>query len=211
MKNKSKGYWTKEKCLKVSRMCKTRKEFYSKYNSAYKLCLSNGWTEAFEHMTEIKRPHKYWFIKENCLKAALECKTRSEFGKKYFTAYIKCIKNDWYEAFDHMIELKKPSGYWNSKENCINAALECKTRSEFRKKYPTAYIKCIKNDWYEAFFHMYKEYKERKVRCDITWTKERCLEVAKECKTRSEFQKKYPTAYTKCHKNLWYEAFEHMI
>ena len=40
-----------------------------------------------------------------------------------------------------------PRGYWDNKETCHKAALECKTLKEFRKLYHTAYQKSLKFKW----------------------------------------------------------------
>ena len=48
--------------------------------------------------------------------------------------------------------IRKPSGYWNIKENCKNAASECKKQVEFKTKYSAGYrISCL-NNWLIEFF-----------------------------------------------------------
>lgn len=44
-------------------------------------------------------------------------------------------------------EKRKTSGYWDDKKKCSEAAVLCSSRSEFIKKYPTAYSSSLKNGW----------------------------------------------------------------
>jgi len=47
---------------------------------------------------------------------------------------------------------------------------------------------------------------------DGYWTKNRCASVAKKCTTRTEFIKKYSSAYTAAHRNNWLEEIcSHML
>ena len=151
--------WTKEKCREAALKCKTRSEFRDKYPGAYRACLKNNWLpEMCSHMEQkVFMPKGYW-TKEKCKQAALECKSRGEFQDKYPGAYSVCYKNGWWdELCSHMDHQKiKPKGYW-TKEKCKQAALECKTRSEFKKKHPSAVNACYKNGWLpEMCSHMNK-------------------------------------------------------
>lgn len=48
--------------------------------------------------------------------------------------------------------MRNPPNYWNF-EKCKEIALLCNSRSEFKNKYPSAYVKCIKNKWLEEIFY----------------------------------------------------------
>ena len=41
----------------------------------------------------------------------------------------------------------------------------------------------------------------------LYWTKERCLEIAKECKSRGEFKKKNDSAYQSALRNKWIDEY----
>ncbi len=43
-------------------------------------------------------------------------------------------------------------GYWNIKENVMEAALKCKTRSEFKKLFLGAYKSALRNGWMDKLF-----------------------------------------------------------
>jgi len=151
---------------------------------------------------------KQKWTKEKCREAALKCKTRSEFRDKYPGAYDACLRNNWLdEVCSHMEQRVRRPYIW-TKENCKQAALKCKTRTEFHDKYPGAYRACLKNNWLdELCSHM-----EQKVFMPKGyWTKEKCKQAALECKSRGEFQDKYPGAYSVCYKNGWWdELCSHM-
>ena len=46
---------------------------------------------------------------------------------------------------------KKPDGYWNNKERCEEVAKTCRNRSEFSKKYLSAYLYSKNNGWLNDF------------------------------------------------------------
>jgi hypothetical protein len=203
----NKRYNTKEKCQEAALKCKTRTEFHREYGAAAYASKRNGWyNEIISHMIETKKPNGYW-TKEKCQEAAMECTTKGEFGKRFSNAYAVSRKNGWYdEIITHMKTLTFPSNYW-TKEKCQVAALKCKTRTEFNDKYGSAYGKALKNRWIdEICSHMIEIHKP-----DGFWVKEKCEEAALKCKTRSEFYKKYGTAYNNALKNKYLdEICSHM-
>lgn len=96
--------------------------------------------------------------------------------------------------------------YW-TKERCIEAGKKCKTKGEFVKKYYGAYSSAVRHGWYgEISAHMVVPVKQLK------WTKERCIEAGKKCKTKSEFEKTYSGAYASAKRYGWYdEVTAHMV
>ncbi len=53
MAQRSKGYWTRERCAAAARECLTRTEFKRRFPSAYDRALSHGWfSEIAPHMPE---------------------------------------------------------------------------------------------------------------------------------------------------------------
>ena len=86
---------------------------------------------------------------ETCKEAAIKCKTRGEFWKKYSAAARKSSVNEWLDDFFYK-NTSKPSGYW-TKENCIEESKKYKYYTDFRDKSYSAYYKCIKNDWIKHF------------------------------------------------------------
>jgi predicted GIY-YIG superfamily endonuclease len=153
----------------------------------------------------MKKSNGYW-TKEKCHEVALMCQLRSQFEHKYKRAYENCRVNGWLEEIcSHMIkEYKlskklKPDGYWNNKENCINAILECNNLKEFREKYNHAYRKLKKDG---SLNELCSNIMSSNYRFNY-WTQEKCKESALKCESRKIFKEKYPTAYEKSRKNNW--------
>lgn len=146
-KIKHRGYWSKEKCYKAAKKCKTISEFKKRYDTAYKLCLKNKWqAEFYIHMQSLKKPNGYW-NKENCLELAKNISSRTNFIKNHQFVYNVIQKNKWNnECFAHMKELKKPNGHW-TKERCIKEAKKYKTKKEWKEKSYNSRSICIKNKW----------------------------------------------------------------
>lgn len=95
------------------------------------------------------------------------------------------------------------------KETVAKEAKKYKTRKEFFTSNNSAYTLASKNGWLkEVCSHM--EYPNGRKHGFGYWTKERCYQAAKKCRTKKEFREKYPTACTKCASNGWDDAVEHL-
>ena len=152
------------------------------------------------------RNYNYW-SKEMCHEKALECETIQEFRNKYKTAYNITCANGWRnEVYPHLVRLHKPNKYWN-KENCIEVALTCKTKTEFAEKFSGAHNIAYKNGWLmeisKLIGYTRKSYKY--------WTKEQCHKVALACNNKEEFKKLDKGAYNNSYKFGWVdEICSHM-
>lgn len=152
-KRKSPGYWTKEKCQESALKCKSKIEFIKKYRGAYKRSNEKGWyKEITSHMT---RPtyHNLKWTKEKCKEEASKYKSRTEFSKKYTSAYVTASKNNWLDDICcHMTSPRKPQGYWNDFNNVLNEAHNHKTRTEFNRKSLGAYNSAMKHGWLNQIY-----------------------------------------------------------
>lgn len=87
------------------------------------------------------------------------------------------------------MQKKKPNSFWN-KSRTLAEARKYKTRREFRQKSGGAYSSAYRNNWMtEVTKHMTPYQPARK------WTLERISHFAKKCKSKSEFERKFPNAY----------------
>lgn len=82
--------------------------------------------------TEIKKKkYNQWDIYENRMEAAKQCHSRMDYKDKFPSSYFKSLKfKGELDKFADMFFDKKntyPKGYWNSYENRLNAAKQCKT------------------------------------------------------------------------------------
>lgn len=89
--------------MEVALLCKTRKEFYTNYKSAYALSSKNKWlNDICSHMQWTTKPMYYW-TKERCQEVALLCESRYNFQKNYGRAYRVSYENKWLdEICKHM-------------------------------------------------------------------------------------------------------------
>lgn len=101
---------------------------------------------------------------EKCKEVALECKTKSEFRKKYAVAYHKCNKNRWGDVFSHMEGGLKPKGYWTY-EKCKELALSCETKMDFIKSKGWGYNTAFTNGWLDDICSHFKRVGNYKKRC----------------------------------------------
>lgn len=89
---------------------------------------------------------------------------------------------------------------------CRTKSLTCKTRTEFKRKYPGAYHAAAKNGWLYEFFPEPK----KESRCRGYYTYEICAELSKLFTKRIDFHKAHVTAYDKIKKMGWDELLSHM-
>lgn len=94
-----------------------------------------------------------------------------------------------------------------TKENCLSASKTCKTKKEFREKYPSAYNVCLRHKWLdEACSHTIKVRNPK-----FSWTFEKCVEDARLYKTKTEW-KNSSYGYVIALKNKWIKiCCNHMI
>lgn len=117
---------------------------------------------------------------ESCKQIALKYNRRIDLAKGDIAVYHAIYRNGWNELFDHMVIESKPAGYWDY-EKCREAALQCRYKSEFKTKFPSAIIPAQKNGWYdEITSHMVKKPLKRK------YSRETAIEAAAQYKTRTE-------------------------
>lgn len=91
---KKKTVWTIEKSFEEAKKFKFRSEFKKEANRAYQvLCKNKLLEEACSHMK--RKKSKLTWTKEECIKAAKKCKSRSEFQNKYSGAYASMKRHGW--------------------------------------------------------------------------------------------------------------------
>ena len=113
-----------------------------------------------------RKPRGYWDIKENCLQESLKYNTRNEFRKGSVGAYISSLRNGWLDDIcNHMVEVIKPRGYWDIKENCLQESLKYETRSEFYKGSGSAYRSSLRNGWLDDICKDMEVVGNLKMRC----------------------------------------------
>ena len=128
--------------IDIEKAIELEREYLIKYKN-------NGWEILNKNKTGSIGGNILKWTKEKCLSESLKYKSRKEFQKMSGSAYTSSCKNNWLdEICSHMKKIKNENGYW-TKEKCIQLSKEFKNITQFRKKYPSAYSSCYKNNWIE--------------------------------------------------------------
>jgi len=202
------GFWNdKERCAEEAKKYDSRGEFEKGSNGAYRYARKNQWLdEICSHMAGAK-PNNYW-TKERCHQEALKYQTRTAFQNGSSRAYSAARKKHWLdEICSHMYSPQKSSGYWTV-ERCRQEAVNYSTKTEFREGSGGAYMAAKRHGCLEEICsHM----KSDRVPRGYWDNKERCLEEALKCQTRSEFKRKCRGAHASARKQGWLdEVCQHM-
>ena len=139
------------------------------------------------------------YTKQYCKEITSQYDDKKIFQNSNPTFYRYLIKRGWLdELCSHMINQKKKNGYW-TKERCKEAAEKYKKRIDFQKGNRAAYSAAFKNGWLdEICTHMsYNEFEPTK------WTKQICVDLAKQYKTRGKFKSNNSSAYKIALKHGW--------
>ena len=92
---------------------------------------------------------------------------------------------------------RKPNGYWNIKENCLDEARKYKYKQQFRKCSNKAYVSCLNNGWIDEIDWFEPPVLTRK------WTYELVAKEVSKYQTRGDFRKKSAKAYQAAVRNRW--------
>ena len=92
-------------------------------------------------------------------------------------------------------------------EACYEEAKKYKTRGEFQKGTPSAYLAARKYSWLDDYDWLENGYSLLNKRRAI-WTYEKCREIALTCKTLKDFYVNNKSAYSACYRNQWLDLFD---
>jgi predicted GIY-YIG superfamily endonuclease len=182
------GYWTKDKCCEEALKYETRKEFAKCSKHVYCVSYENGWLDdVCSHMRKIGN------LKKRCIYSV-------EFDDN--VVYIG-LTHDINERFNkHLID-KKSSVYKHIEKTklvpIINKLTDYIEINEASKMEEIKKEEYKNNGWIIL----------NKAKCggvggsNLIWAKEKCLEVAKQSKTKTKFRQ--TKAYKPAQKNKWLE------
>ncbi len=147
---KPEGYWTLERCQAAARKYAYPNAWKDSIDSAsHKAAYKNGWLElCCGHMVEQQKPPGHWTL-ELCQAAALKYSSRTEWMNSIDSASHKAAyKKGWLDqCCDHMVETRKPEGYWTL-ELCKAAALKYLTKTAWKNSIDSASHKAAyKKGW----------------------------------------------------------------
>lgn len=185
--------WTYEKCKEVALLCESRKEFHSKYRTAFDNASKNKWIDEFcSHMKPINDSDKCVYVYEfddNCAYVGITWDLKDRHRRHMKNGPVK----------NHMLK----SGITPIMKQLTDFLMvdDAKTKEcDFLNTYK-------KNGW----IMLNKAITGSIGSSILFWTKEKCQEVALKCKNKTEFWKKYPSASNSARKNKWLdEICSHM-
>lgn len=152
--------WTKNMCVEEALKYKCRGEWEKKSNKSYSAARRFGWyDECVAHMPFKIKPFGYWTF-ECCMEEALKYNVKERWKQNSKSSYAAARANNWYDKCTaHMVEVKKPRGYW-TKERCFEEALKYKTKTEWKENNQVSMNAARKNSWLEeCTAHMKKKIK----------------------------------------------------
>ena len=183
------GYWSFEKCRDEALKYQTKKEFEENSPSASVIAGRNGWTEQItSHMTLLGNKYKrciysYEFLEDNSVYVGLTYNIdERQRGRDHRNT-------------DQVTKHIKETGYIPNRKiltDYIDVEVASKLEGDFVDKY--------KNDGWNIL----NVIKTGGIGCgSLFWNKERCINAASQCKTKSEFNKKFRGAQSSAYKNGW--------
>ncbi len=194
---KKTNIYTKDAVFELSKECSSRKDFFTKYETAYYQSLRNGW---LNEMVWLKRPtqHNFKWTKDLVFEESRKYVSRKDFKKYSVGAYNVAYKNNW---LCEMEWLKRPiSSKLKWTKNLVFEEGKKYTKlTDFIKNSSRAYEVARKNGWLKEM-----NWFETLKRKDGYWKiKENVINEGKKCKNKTEFKKKCRGGYEQAIKNGW--------
>ena len=156
-----KGFWKnpeniKNEAKKYSSRTDFKKGSQCAYNAARELNLLDDmpWLKNTK-----KLPIGYWKVKEHVIEEGMKYKTKEDFQKGCISAFLAAHRYGYIDEMTWMVKQKQhKNGFWVYKT--IEAeALKYQTKTEFKKKSPSAYMHALKLGIIDDFFiNNYIEY-----------------------------------------------------
>lgn len=215
---KPNGYWDEQTCFDSAKKCKTIKEFSLKFPRAYVLSCEHGWRKNY---TWLKRSvaldetslsyliYAYEDYQNKICYVGLTkdlIKRKSAHKKMEYYKDKQGNKHHYYDSVaKYFISINKPIPEPKILEENLNMS-----QSQTQEKYWVDYY--LSKGW--KLLNIAKTGKgiSSVGGCQVKWTKDKIIEVAKTCKNAKEFNKKFDWAYKVAkEKNMLNELFNHPI
>jgi hypothetical protein len=102
-------------------------------------------------------PMGYW-TKEKCIEEALKYDSQYKWKENSNSSYGAAYKNNWVkECIKHMIQYRKPNGYWTF-ERCLEEALKYTSVIEWKINDVASQSAAYRSNFYnECIKHMKKK------------------------------------------------------
>lgn len=188
LKHKPNGYWSKDRCREVALNYTNKSEYVKNFPSSYTIARKNGWlNEICSHMIKMGNRHN------KCIYVYEFFDNHAYIGLTYNIAERQRQRNN--DVHDAVTIHIKETGL----KPTIKKLTEYVLIDEAIKLEGYYYNKYKENGWI-----MLNRAKTGAIGGKITkWTKNKCIEVAMLCENKTDFRKKYDSAYTSSFKNGW--------
>ena len=156
------------------------------------------------------KPLNFWNDKENCFKESLKYDNVAELQRANYGCYMGLSRNGWlYEAFPSKKE-KKPIGYWNSLENCIEESRKHNSLTRMKVESHGCYVSVKKHGWENKMEFNDKRYsvpRNAEQKPSGYWDiKKNCLNESKKFATVYDLQRESYGCYMGLKRNKWLEC-----
>lgn len=202
-KQKTNGYWHDfNHCAEASRECQTRSEFSRKYGGAYQYCLKQGWLDKFTWLKderfdllndEIDCVYAYEFKEQHAVyvgRTLMRLKDKRDKGHIFY-------RKDSVAEFAYENDIVVPEPIYLEENLTIKEGAE-------REGW---WIEKYRKDGWQILNKMKAGSIGRIGQRYSRFTKEACLELAKDCVNRSEFKAKSRQAYDIARREGWIEEY----
>ena len=139
------------------------------------------------------------FTYEHCKSISSKYAKIKDFRINEKSVYLKCKKNGWLDELCSNME-SRYSIY--TFQRCQHSANKCQTSKEFSINYPKEYARSLSKGWIGKF-NLHRETKSLECKYDFTT----CMKCSELCKNKTEFYRKYKTAWKYSKKNGWLDIF----
>lgn len=184
---------TEEKCKDIVEKYDSLYLFRKEQPNIYRNIIRYNWKHLISNLSRNYKESGYW-TKDKCQDIAQKYKSRIDFFKNDPSSYNISRKRGWLDEICSHMNTKtiKHKGYW-TKISVIQESTKYRTKEEFKKGSPSAYVYYIKNRLSDSI-HLEGRKK---------WTKKECLNLLNNCSSKKEVRNLSETLYRILNKNRW--------
>ena len=140
----------------------------------------------------MSHPRNYYKDEENVFKESRKFSSRTEFKKKSHRAYDVARELNLLGEMPWLDNpSRKPKGYWKKKDNVMNEARKYKTKDEFMKSSPSAFLAAHRYGYIDDMDWLVIRKQNKRGH----WNYDNIKNEAIKYQTKTEFKKKSPYAY----------------
>ena len=192
--------WTRETVFEESKKYSSRSVFKRESSGAFRIAYINGWLDEMAWLVHpIAKPIKW--TKKVVFEESIKYSSITEFINNSVTAYKIARDNDWITEMTWLAPSKrKPSGYWNIKDNVIQESKKYNSVTEFQRKNSHAFNSAKRNGWLNEMCWLSRTNRKP---AGYWKNKENVIEESYKYKCRVDFCEGCYLAYVTAKRNGW--------